>query len=109
MDPEECVTFSTSGSQPPLSQETVVESQIPEPNITNEQTAPPAVSGQKRKVVHKISKIWDHFDEIKDEKGVVIKGRCIYCAKIYGCHSKKHGTSSIMYYLLIMNLLVYIS
>ncbi|XP_019196619.1 PREDICTED: zinc finger BED domain-containing protein RICESLEEPER 3-like [Ipomoea nil] len=34
-------------------------------------------------------------ETIKDSDGIVIKGKCIYCAKVYCCETKKHGTSSL--------------
>ena len=50
---------------------------------------------KKRKDPEYISLVWEHFEEIRNAAGVVIKARCIYCAKKINAHSKIHGTSSI--------------
>ena len=43
---------------------------------------------------------WEHFEQIHDEAGVVVKEKCKYCASIYNCHSKTHGTSSLRNHVL---------
>ncbi|XP_019200246.1 PREDICTED: zinc finger BED domain-containing protein RICESLEEPER 2-like [Ipomoea nil] len=86
----------TPGSQPPSSSidgPSGVEAQTVE-NQQNEQP-PTAVPAKKRKQVASRSPVWDHFEAIKDTNNVVVKGKCIYCAKIYHCETKKHGTSSL--------------
>jgi len=86
------------GSQPPNSsveEPTVVEAQTVEANNQQNEQPPPAVSEKKRKEVEPRSPVWDHFVRIKDSKNVTQEGKCIYCAKIYKCESKKHGTSSL--------------
>ncbi|CAH9114483.1 unnamed protein product [Cuscuta epithymum] len=99
MDGQDCVSMHVSG-EPPLSREPAVEAPIVENADTTQQTNIPVGSGQKRKQVESRSKIWEHFVKIFDEKGVLVKGKCIYCARVYCCHSKKHGTSSIRNHML---------
>ena len=55
----------------------------------------------KRKEIDARSKAWEHFERIKDEKGVTIKGLCIYCGKKLNAHTKFHGTSSLRNHILI--------
>ena len=55
---------------------------------------------KKRKEIDARSKAWEHFERIKDEKGVTIKGRCIYCGKKLNAHTKFHGTSSLRNHIL---------
>ncbi|XP_019169717.1 PREDICTED: zinc finger BED domain-containing protein RICESLEEPER 2-like [Ipomoea nil] len=86
----------TPGSQPPSSSidgPSGVEAQTVE-NQHNEQP-PTAVPAKKRNQVASRSPVRDHFEAIKDTNNVVVKGKCIYCAKIYHCETKKHGTSSL--------------
>ncbi|XP_019158337.1 PREDICTED: zinc finger BED domain-containing protein RICESLEEPER 2-like [Ipomoea nil] len=92
-----------SGSQPSKSSidgSTVVEGQTVITN--NQQNVQPttAVPEKKRKIVESRSPVWDHYEKIKDSTGVTIKGKCIYCAKIYQCQSKKHGTTSLRNHML---------
>ncbi|XP_019166614.1 PREDICTED: zinc finger BED domain-containing protein RICESLEEPER 2-like [Ipomoea nil] len=92
-----------SGSQPSKSSidgSTVVEGQTVDTN--NQQNVQPttAVPEKKRKIVESRSPVWDHYEKIKDSAGVTIKGKCIYCAKIYQCQSKKHGTTSLRNHML---------
>ncbi|XP_019179266.1 PREDICTED: uncharacterized protein LOC109174487 [Ipomoea nil] len=54
-----------------------------------------AVHAKKRKAVEARSRVWDHFQKISDSNGVTIETKCIYCAKLYQCQSKKHGTTSL--------------
>ncbi|XP_019151895.1 PREDICTED: zinc finger BED domain-containing protein RICESLEEPER 2-like [Ipomoea nil] len=62
---------------------------------TNPMSSPPVVPTKKRKEVESRSKVWDHFEKIcgpvgeGDTEGPVVKGKCLYCAKIYKCESKK--------------------
>ncbi|XP_019196335.1 PREDICTED: zinc finger BED domain-containing protein RICESLEEPER 2-like [Ipomoea nil] len=88
-----------SGSQPSnssLHRSTVVEAQTVEINNDQQNVQPTAaVLPKKRKVVESRSPVWDHFEKIVDENNVTVEGKCIYCAKIYKCETKKHGTSSL--------------
>ncbi|XP_019178818.1 PREDICTED: zinc finger BED domain-containing protein RICESLEEPER 2-like [Ipomoea nil] len=68
----------------------VVETVTPQ----SQQPLPPPVP-KKRKDVETRSPCWDHFEKIKDSEGIVVKEKCIYCAKVYCCETKKHGTSSL--------------
>ncbi|XP_019165697.1 PREDICTED: zinc finger BED domain-containing protein RICESLEEPER 2-like [Ipomoea nil] len=78
-----------SGTQPEL-EAPAVETVTPQ----SQQPLPPPVP-KKRKEVESRAPCWDHFEKIKDSEGIVIKGKCIYCAKVYCCESKKHETSSL--------------
>ncbi|XP_050211878.1 uncharacterized protein LOC126662034 [Mercurialis annua] len=55
---------------------------------------------KKRKVSQQRSVVWDHFDSIKDTKGVILQAKCKYCARIYNCHAKKNGTSTLRGHML---------
>ncbi|XP_031099897.1 zinc finger BED domain-containing protein RICESLEEPER 2-like [Ipomoea triloba] len=95
--------ISTPGSQPPNSsivEPTVVEAQTVEANNQQNEQPPAAVSGKKRKEVDSRSRVWDHFVRIKDSNNITIQARCVYCAKVYKCESKKHGTSSLIAHML---------
>ncbi|XP_019160034.1 PREDICTED: zinc finger BED domain-containing protein RICESLEEPER 2-like [Ipomoea nil] len=89
--------ISILGSQPPNSSidgPSGVEAQTVENHQQNEQPLA-TVSNKKRKQVDSRSPMWDYFEKIKESNDVIVKGKCIYCAKIYQCESKKHGTSSL--------------
>lgn len=54
---------------------------------------------KKRKKVESRSKVWDHFKKILKD-GKLIKWRCLYCAWLFACEPKKHGTSSLRNHML---------
>lgn len=56
---------------------------------------PPSSLTKKRKEVETRSGVWDHFEKIYDNEGKLIKAKCLYCAKLFACESKIHGTYSI--------------
>ncbi|XP_019153569.1 PREDICTED: zinc finger BED domain-containing protein RICESLEEPER 2-like [Ipomoea nil] len=96
-------SISATG-HPPTStdEEHGVEAQGTERNPqTNPMPSPPVVPTKKRKEVESRSIVWDHFEKIRappaegETEGPVVEGKCLYCAKIYKCESKKHGTSSL--------------
>ncbi|WJX61075.1 cellulase [Trifolium repens] len=62
-----------------------------------EQPLPPSVVTEvtKRKPVRKPSKVWKHFDRIKD----LDKAKCKYCGKQYAANSSSHGTSNMIKHL----------
>jgi hypothetical protein len=47
----------------------------------------------------KTSKVWDHFTIIEGCDANNPKAACNYCSKAYNCHSKRHGTSSMIGHL----------
>ena len=47
-----------------------------------------------------ISKVWEHFEKILDDKGKLVKARCLYCAKKLEADTKRNGTSSIRNHML---------
>ncbi|KAF5446900.1 hypothetical protein F2P56_032496 [Juglans regia] len=47
------------------------------------------------------SKAWAHFTRVKDGDPNSPKASCNYCGRSYKCHSKKQGTSSMLYHLTI--------
>ena len=49
----------------------------------------------KRKETESRSRAWEHFEKIKDDKGITQKAKCIYCYAKFGAHSKIHGTTSM--------------
>ena len=77
-----------------LGAENMVEAQNPQP----EQIAP--ASPKKRKEIDSRSKVWEHFERVKDNEGVTIKGRCLHCAKLFNAHPKRHDTSSLRNHIL---------
>ncbi|XP_019183659.1 PREDICTED: zinc finger BED domain-containing protein RICESLEEPER 2-like [Ipomoea nil] len=92
------ISIPSSGCEPPNSSAegaTAVEAQTVD--TTTQQTVLPtaAVPAKKRKVVESRSRVWDHFQKITDSNNVTIEAKCIYCAKLYQCQSKKHGTTSL--------------
>ncbi|WVZ56860.1 hypothetical protein U9M48_007332 [Paspalum notatum var. saurae] len=46
---------------------------------------------KKKREIAKRSDIWKHFTEIKDEDGVVVKGRCKYCNHDIAAHPVNNG------------------
>jgi len=54
-----------------------------------------ADEGKKRTAIAKRSDMWQHFIEIKDEDGVVVKGRCKYCKNAIAAHAVNNGTSAM--------------
>lgn len=61
---------------------------------------PRSVPSKKKKEVESRSKVWDHYEKIKDSDGMVMKTKCIYCAKLFSCESKKNDTSSLRHHTL---------
>ena len=55
---------------------------------------------KKKKEIAPKSVVWQYFKRIKDDKGVVVKGKCLYCATIYNYHLKMHGISSLKNYIM---------
>ncbi|XP_019177604.1 PREDICTED: zinc finger BED domain-containing protein RICESLEEPER 2-like [Ipomoea nil] len=76
-----------SGSQPE------VEATVVETNTSQSQQPLPPLVPKKRKVVETRSPVRDHFEKIKGSEGIVVKGKCLYCVRVYCSESKKHGTS----------------
>ncbi|XP_050238992.1 uncharacterized protein LOC126688370 [Mercurialis annua] len=54
---------------------------------------------KKRKESQQRSVVWEHFETIKDAKGTTMQAKCLYCARIYNCHAKKNGTSTLRSHL----------
>ncbi|XP_019172864.1 PREDICTED: zinc finger BED domain-containing protein RICESLEEPER 2-like [Ipomoea nil] len=96
-------SISASGHPPTSTDEEYgVEAQGTERNPqTNPMPSPPVVPTKKRKEVESKYIVCDHFEKIRappaegETEGPVVEGKCLYCAKIYKCESKKHGTSSL--------------
>ncbi|XP_019153680.1 PREDICTED: zinc finger BED domain-containing protein RICESLEEPER 2-like [Ipomoea nil] len=92
------ISIPSSGCEPPNSSSqgaTAVEAQTVD-TITQQTVLPTAaVPAKKRKVVESRSRVWDHFVKITDSSNVTVEAKCIYCAKVYQCQSKKHGTTSL--------------
>ncbi|XP_019158830.1 PREDICTED: zinc finger BED domain-containing protein RICESLEEPER 2-like [Ipomoea nil] len=91
--------ISGSGTGP-LPSSTVDEQGVQTPGIETSAQQPMATpkvpSVKKRKELESRSIVWEHFEKIKDpETKIVIKSKCLYCAKEYFCETKKHGTSSL--------------
>ncbi|XP_055961870.1 uncharacterized protein LOC130015546 [Mercurialis annua] len=55
---------------------------------------------KKRKPIVRRSAVWDHFENIFDDDGRVVSAKCLYCAKVYQCHSKINGTSTLRAHML---------
>ncbi|WVZ98620.1 hypothetical protein U9M48_044033 [Paspalum notatum var. saurae] len=51
--------------------------------------------GQGRKEMEPRSKMWEHFNKVKDDKGVLMAGQCKYCSHQIKANTKSHGTSSL--------------
>uniref|UniRef100_A0A8R7Q5B9 BED-type domain-containing protein n=1 Tax=Triticum urartu TaxID=4572 RepID=A0A8R7Q5B9_TRIUA len=52
--------------------------------------------GQGRREMAPRSKMWDHFDKIKDKNNVVKVDKCKYCKRELKADTKDHGTSSLI-------------
>ena len=86
-------TNTTAGGSEPNKEQHTVEA---EKNINPEQQQ----EQMKRKETPRRSKAWEHFEEIKNNVGIVVQVRCLYCAKKIHCHSKTYGTSSLRNHIL---------
>ncbi|XP_050214673.1 uncharacterized protein LOC126665798 [Mercurialis annua] len=53
------------------------------------QTANVEANPRKRKESLQRSVVWDHFDSIRDGKGVIMQAKRKYCARMYNCNAKK--------------------
>ncbi|KAJ9543902.1 hypothetical protein OSB04_023609 [Centaurea solstitialis] len=62
----------------------------PNPTITQPESQP-----KKRKATETRSIVWDHFEKIFNDDGIIIRGKCLYCMKEYKAESKKHGTATL--------------
>ena len=40
-----------------------------------------ASNPRKRMTMESRSDVWDHYEKVKDENGVLVKGKCKYCTK----------------------------
>ena len=60
----------------------------------------PETEKKKRKGTELRSRVWEHFEQVKDDKGNVVKAKCLYYAKIFYCEPKRHGTSSLRNHML---------
>ena len=78
----------------------VPQTQTGEASKNTEQPPETTENTKKRKDPQHRSLAWEHYEEIRNEAGVVIKGKCIYCAKKINAHSKIHGTSAIRNHVL---------
>ncbi|XP_050222175.1 uncharacterized protein LOC126672270 [Mercurialis annua] len=100
----ESVIYIATQLEPGIGQETVGVEASPSPiPVVDDTPADPTVAGQtahveansKKKEYVQRSVVWDHFESIKDGKGVIMQGKCKYCARIYNCNAKKNGTSTL--------------
>ena len=57
-------------------------------------------SSKKRKEIDSKSKVWEYFERVQDASGVTVKAECLYCAKLFNAHTKKHSTSSLRNHML---------
>ncbi|XP_050217897.1 zinc finger BED domain-containing protein RICESLEEPER 2-like [Mercurialis annua] len=55
---------------------------------------------RKRRQMTSRSPVWDHFERVCDENGRVLHAKCLYCARLYNCHSKMNGTSTLRAHML---------
>ena len=70
-------------------------------NVEAQQQQQVAIKEKKRKDTSDFrSKAWEHFEKIFDDKGKLIKARCLYCAKKLEADTKRNGTSSIRNFIL---------
>ncbi|XP_019173804.1 PREDICTED: zinc finger BED domain-containing protein RICESLEEPER 3-like [Ipomoea nil] len=92
----ESATQMTQSGLPPSTKEGLGGvTQGTETNAPQQPEVNPVVPAKKRKNVESRSKVWEHFEKIFDSENKVIKLKCLYCAKVYQCESKKHGTTSL--------------
>jgi hypothetical protein len=49
----------------------------------------------QRKEMPSRSEMWQHFIKIKDEKGIIMAGRCKYCHRDIKANTRGHGTSAL--------------
>ncbi|XP_042950225.1 uncharacterized protein LOC122282331 [Carya illinoinensis] len=71
------------------------ETQTPKPSSAPSSTCP---LPRKRKGKDP-SIVWDHFTKVEGCPVDDPKAKCNYCGKIYACHSKRNGTSTMQNHL----------
>ncbi|XP_050232973.1 zinc finger BED domain-containing protein RICESLEEPER 3-like [Mercurialis annua] len=63
--------------------------------------APAEVTGvREKKPMVTRSHVWEHYERVYDEYGRVMSAKCLYCARVYQCHSKLDGTSTLRAHML---------
>ena len=70
-------------------------------NMEAQQQQKVAIKEKKRKDTSDFrSKACEHFEKIFDDKGKLVKARCLYCTKKLDADTKRNGTSSIRNHML---------
>ncbi|XP_050231416.1 zinc finger BED domain-containing protein RICESLEEPER 2-like [Mercurialis annua] len=83
----------------PVNPEVVVDGPTQQ-QVQGPQPQPEAANARKRKPMHKRSVVWEHYESVNDDMGRVVSAKCLYCARVYECHSKRNGTSTLRAHML---------
>jgi hypothetical protein len=57
---------------------------------------PSSALPQKPKKFEQTSKVWEHFTRLEESDPKDPKSQCNYCKKLFSCHPRSHGTSSML-------------
>ncbi|KAG2711418.1 hypothetical protein I3760_04G076400 [Carya illinoinensis] len=90
------IDVDTNETQPTINLEDVRETNVSKPLIAPTSSTCPLL--KKRKGTDK-SIVWDHFTKVDGCPVDDPKAKCNYCGKMYACHSKRNGTSTMQNHL----------
>ena len=91
--PTSGIGSSSTSSTPTLSDSTMPS--IDSVGIQNPSSALPP----KPKKSEQTSMVWEHFTKVEGGDPEDPKSQCNYCKKLFSCHSKRLGTSSMLTHL----------
>jgi hypothetical protein len=60
---------------------------------------PSSTLPQKPKKCEQTSMVWEHFTKVENGDPEDPKSKCNYCNKLFSCHTKRLGTSSMLSHL----------
>jgi hypothetical protein len=60
---------------------------------------PSSTLPQKPKKCEQTSMVWEHFTKVENRDPEDPKSKCNYCNKLFSCHTKRLGTSSMLSHL----------
>jgi hypothetical protein len=93
--PTSDIGFSSTSSTPTLSDSTMSFADSVGVSTQNSSSALP----QKPKKYEQTSMVWEHFTKVEGGDPEDPRSQCNYCKKLFSCHSKRLGTSSILTHL----------
>jgi hypothetical protein len=93
-------SFSGIGSSSASSTHTLSDSSILSIDSVGVSTQNPSSAlSLKPKKFEQTSMVWEHFTKVEGGNLEDPKSQCNYCKKLFSCHSKRLGTSSMLTHL----------